>query len=128
MRALLDTHAFLWWVDDDARLSAFARATIADGDNQILVSVVSAWEILLKVGLGRLTIDEAAGERIPEQIDANAFEVLPVHLRHALRLTQLPAVHRDPFDRMLAAQALEEDVALITGDPRLAEYPVRVVW
>ncbi len=129
MRALLDTHAFLWWVTDDPQLSPAARDTIGDGENQILLSVVSVWEIVLKAGLGRVTFEggSAAGS-IPEQIEANAFEILPIHLRHALRLGDLPDVHRDPFDRMLAAQALEEDVPLVTGDSRLGEYPVRVVW
>ena len=128
MRALLDTHAFLWWVDDDDRLSAAARDAIADGGNEILFSVVSAWEIVTKAALGRLTIEDATGDLIPQQIEANAFQVLPVHLRHALRLANLPDVHRDPFDRMLVAQAMEEDLAVLTGDRQVAAYPIRVVW
>ena len=128
MRALLDTHAFLWWIDDDARLSAPARGVIADGENQILLSVVSVWEILVKAGLGRLVIEEPVAERVSEQIEANAFEVLPIHLRHALRLTDLPSLHRDPFDRMLVAQALEEGLTVISGDRALSDYPIRLVW
>lgn len=128
MRALLDTHAFLWWIDDDDRLSTTARDAIADGGNEILFSVVSAWEIVTKAALGRLAIEGTAGDLIPQQIEANAFQVLPIHLRHALRLADLPSAHRDPFDRMLVAQALEEDVAILTGDRQVAAYPIRVVW
>jgi PIN domain nuclease of toxin-antitoxin system len=128
VRALLDTHAFLWWITDDDRLSTTARDAIADGGNEVLFSVVSAWEIATKAALGRLTIEGAIREFLPQQIEANAFQVLPIHLRHALRLVDLPEVHRDPFDRMLVAQALEEDLAVITGDRQVAAYPVRVVW
>jgi PIN domain nuclease of toxin-antitoxin system len=128
VKALLDTHAFLWWVEDDARLSAAAREAISRTDNRILLSVVSVWEILVKAALGRLTVDGAVGERIPEQIDRNGFEVLPVHLRHALRLGRLPEVHRDPFDRMLVAQAIEDDLPFITGDRAVSRYPIEVVW
>jgi PIN domain nuclease of toxin-antitoxin system len=128
VRALLDTHAFLWWIADDDRLSTTARDAIADGGNEVLFSVVSAWEIATKAALGRLTIEGAIGELLPQQIEANAFQVLPIHLRHALRLADLPEVHRDPFDRMLVAQALEEDLAVITGDRQVASYPIRVLW
>jgi PIN domain nuclease of toxin-antitoxin system len=128
VRALLDTHAFLWWIADDDRLSTTARDAIEDGGNEVLFSVVSAWEIATKAVLGRLTIEGAIGELLPQQIEANAFQVLPIHLRHALRLADLPEVHRDPFDRMLVAQALEEDLAVITSDRQVAAYPIRVVW
>lgn len=128
MRLLLDTHAFLWWITDDARLSDRARRSIADQRNVVFFSAASGWEIVVKAGLGRLTLRQDPERLIPEQVAANAFEVLPVHLHHALRIHSLPPLHRDPFDRVLVAQALSEQMALVSGDPQIAQYPVDVVW
>jgi PIN domain nuclease of toxin-antitoxin system len=89
---------------------------------------VSAWEIVVKHELGRLTFDGKVSELISDQVEENAFQVLPVHLRHTLRLADLPALHRDPFDRMLVAQALEERIPVLSGDRELSRYPVQIVW
>lgn len=128
MRLLLDTHAFLWWITDDARLSDRARRSIADQRNAVFFSAASGWEIVLKAGLGRLTFLQDPERLIPEHVAANAFEVLPVHLHHALRIHSLPPLHRDPFDRVLVAQALSEQMVLVSGDPHIAQYAVEVVW
>lgn len=128
MRLLLDTHAFLWWIADDERLSARARELIADGGNEVFLSAASGWEMVVKASLGRLTLDEAIEGFLPRQLEANAVQVLPVHLRHALALVELPALHRDPFDRMLVSQALVEELTLVSGDDQVARYPVKVAW
>ena len=128
MRLLLDTHAFLWWVADDPRLSDRARSLIADGSNEVFFSAASAWEIVVKAALGRLRIDGEVKVFIDRQLEANAFEVLPIHLRHALAIAALPDLHRDPFDRMLVAQASTEGLAILTGDQQVAAYPVEAVW
>jgi len=128
MRLLLDTHAFLWWITDDSRLSDRARRSIAAKTHTVFLSAASGWEILLKAGLGRLTFLQDPERFIPEQVAVNGFEVLPVHLHHVLRIHSLPRLHRDPFDRVLVAQALSEQMALISGDPQIAQYPVDAVW
>ncbi|MEA2680865.1 MAG: hypothetical protein QOK03_2587 [Candidatus Binataceae bacterium] len=128
MRALLDTHAFLWWINDDARLSDRCRAIISSGANEILFSAVSAWEIAVKAGIGRLTIPGDLETYTLAQVSRNRFEVLSISLSHALRASRLPPHHKDPFDRMLIAQAQVERVTILTGDAQIARYPIRVAW
>jgi len=128
VRLLLDTHAFLWWIGDDPRLSPRAGALIADGANEVHVSAASAWEIVVKSGLGRVEIPEPVDRFLVAQLEANAFLSLPVHMRHALGLAALPDVHRDPFDRILVAQAIAEDLTIVSGDRMLGRYPVPVEW
>lgn len=128
MRVLLDTHAFLWWVEDSPKLSERARETIADERNEVLFSVVSAWEIVMKVGVGKLALDEAPERMIPDQIARNDMEILPMRMSHALRVHDLPDHHKDPFDRLLVAQALDEGTPLVSGDPEVSRYPAEVVW
>ena len=128
MRALLDTHAFLWWISNDARLSARCRAIIANGGNEILFSAVSAWEIAVKAGIGRLAVPGDLETYILDQVSQNRFEILPISLSHALRVSRLPNHHKDPFDRMLVAQAQVEKVTILTGDAQIARYPIRVAW
>ena len=129
MKVLLDTHAFLWWVTDDAQISARARRLVADNSNEVYFSAVSGWEIAIKARLGRLSIGSGDVEAfIAEQVAANRFEVLPIHLNHALRTCSLPDFHRDPFDRLLIAQATIEELALLSADRELAKYKVRLIW
>jgi PIN domain nuclease of toxin-antitoxin system len=128
MRLLLDTHAFLWWVTDDRRLTAAARGLIGDGANEVFFSVASAWEIVVKSSLGRISLEGNWDAVIAEQVEANAFQVLPIHLRHALTVSGLPDLHRDPFDRMLVAQAVSEELIMLSSDRQLAEYPVQIRW
>jgi PIN domain nuclease of toxin-antitoxin system len=129
VKVLLDTHAFLWWITDEPRLSSRARRTIGDSSNQVYFSAASGWEIAIKARLGRIRL---AGDEIEsfvaEQVAANGFEVLPIHLNHALRTYALPRHHADPFDRMLVAQAAIEEMPLVSADRKLADYGVRIVW
>ena len=103
MRALLDTHAFLWWVTDDAHLSSRARAIIADGDNELFLSAASGWEMAIKTRLGKLHLPDNPASFVFEQLRINAIEPLAVQMTHALRVYSLPGHHRDPFDRILVA-------------------------
>ena len=128
MRLLLDTHAFLWWVTDDDRLSDHAGELIADGSNEVFLSAASVWEIAIKAGLERLRLPEDAWSFTPSQLERNAFQALPVHLSHAVAVIALPDLHRDPFDRMLVAQAMSEGLTIVSGDPQIAPYPVSVAW
>lgn len=128
MRLLLDTHAFLWWISDDERLTRRARRVISDESNDVFVSVVSAWEIVVKASLGRLELRKPASKLIPEQVEKNAFGVLPLHLSHTLVVENLPAHHRDPFDRLLVGQAFSEKIPIVTGDSLVAQYPIRAIW
>ncbi len=128
MRLLIDTRAFLWWVGDSRELSRRARAAIGGSRNECLVSIASGWEIAIKGSLGKLRIEGSLDRFLPEQIAANGFRPLPIDLKHAARVAALPFHHREPFDRLLAAQALEEDLALVTADPVFAKYGIRRVW
>jgi PIN domain nuclease of toxin-antitoxin system len=128
MRALLDTHVFLWWVTADPRLSPRASDYLTSGANVLLFSVASGWELAIKAGLGRLAVPGGLDSFIPEQLTRNAIDVLPVQMRHALFVASVPALHRDPFDRLLVAQAILEQVPLLTADERLRPYPVETIW
>jgi PIN domain nuclease of toxin-antitoxin system len=128
MRLLLDTHAFLWWVTDDDRLSAQARAAIGTPDNDVFLSAASAWEIITKSRIGRLPLHEPVDGFIGRHLEENAFQPLSISMRHAFELETLPDLHRDPFDRMLVAQALAEQMPLVTGDEAVRAYPVTTIW
>ena len=128
MRLLLDTHAFLWWVTDDDRLSDAGRASIGASENEVFLSAVSVWEIITKVRIGRLPIAEPVDGFIARHLDENAFQPLSITMRHTFALQTLPDLHRDPFDRMLVAQALTEAMPLVTGDRAVRAYPVSTIW
>jgi PIN domain nuclease of toxin-antitoxin system len=125
---LLDTHTFLWWLDGDRRLSRPARAAIADDRNLVLVSAASAWEIATKSRLGKLhgAADVAAG--IPGCVSRQRFDSLDITLLHAQRAGRLPGDHRDPFDRMLIAQAQIEDLPLVTNERLFDQYGITRLW
>ena len=128
MRYLLDTHCFLWWLASPERLSAEAVAIIGDRDNDILVSVASSWEIAIKYALGKLPLPTPPEEYIPSRLQRCGFGTLHIEHAHALRVATLPLHHRDPFDRMLVAQAQVDGLPIITVDRRFAAYTVEVVW
>ena len=123
-RFLVDTHAFLWWRSDSARLTATARDAIADPGNVILVSAASAWEIAIRQSLGKLQAPDALIEEVVER----GFAWLPVTPEHAWAVRRLPPHHRDPFDRLLVAQATLEDAVIISADQRVAAYGVPICW
>jgi PIN domain nuclease of toxin-antitoxin system len=128
MRLLLDTHAFLWWLTDAPQLSKRARTLISNERNEVFFSAASAWEIVIKAQLGRLTLPERVDRFILRQLEVNNFQGLPIRMEHALRLQSLQGHHRDPFDRMLVAQALEDGLIILTADPLVRRYRVRVAW
>ncbi len=128
MRILLDTHTFLWWITDDHRLSQRGSELISDGNNELLFSAASGWEIAIKAGLGRLDVPDLLDHFISEHLFLNHIGVLPIQLSHALRVVALPQLHRDPFDRLLVAQAQVEGLSLLSSDKRLADYDVDVHW
>ena len=121
-KLLLDTHVFLWWQANDDRLSEPVRSAVAEAD-VVFVSAASAWEIAIKVALGRLRIPGSVAEGVAE----SGFERLPVGFAHAELAGALPAHHRDPFDRMLVAQAVVEDLVLVSADDRIAAYDVKLL-
>lgn len=128
MKALLDTHVFLWWITTDPRLSKRAREIISNGRNELFLSAASGWEMAIKTNLGRLQLPGDLERFIPEQLALNAIESLPVQMSHALHVYNLPNYHRDPFDRLLIAQAQLENLPILTVDPQIARYPVKIIW
>ena len=128
MRILLDTHTFLWYALDDASLSSTARQYILDAAYQKLISPASYWEIAIKVGVGKLQLTRPYEAFINEGIQGSGFDVLPVLVKHTNVVASLPFHHRDPFDRLLVAQALAEDVPLLSNDAVLDQYGIRRIW
>jgi PIN domain nuclease of toxin-antitoxin system len=128
VKLLLDTHTFLWWVAASDELPRKARSAVGSARNECFLSVASGWEIAIKVSLGKLRIDGALDRFLPEQLAANGFRALAIDLKHTARVASLPFHHRDPFDRLLVAQALEEDLAIVTADPIFGKYGVKRVW
>mgnify|MGYP001180821682 FL=1 len=127
MRLLVDTHAFLWFAAGDARLSKAARRALEKDDGEWWLSAASVWELSIKSGLGRLTLPAPAAEYIADKVRAGV-RVLSVDWTHAAAVERLTPHHRDPFDRLLVAQAQAERLAIVTGDKMFARYDVRVVW
>ena len=128
MRLLLDTHALLWWLDGDRRLSLKARRAIASDSNSILVSAVSAWEITTKARLGKLPGAADVAADVAACVAGQGFLSLDITMLHAQRAGSLPGAHRDPFDRMLIAQSQMEDVALVSDDEAFDKFDVRRYW
>lgn len=128
MRLLVDTHALAWWYLGDSRLSAPARAALLDGGNEILISPISAWEIATKYRSGRWPEASALATRFRELVDADGFHRLPLNEAHALRAGRFTQLHRDPFDRMLAAQCEIEGLTLVTRDPVFAAFHCPTLW
>jgi PIN domain nuclease of toxin-antitoxin system len=121
---LVDTHALLWWLTDDPALTPAARAAIDDPESEPFVSLASLWEIALKISTGKLAVEDD----LPAIIAEEGFELLGVSVAHAWEVRSLPLHHRDPFDRLLIAQALVERLPVVTGDARFAAYGVDVRW
>ena len=128
MKLLLDTHAFIWWVSAPQQLSPAVLSAFCDPANQMLVSVVSVWEIQIKVQLRKLTIGQGIQQTMQSQLDASLLDLLPLELNHIYALERIPVVRRDPFDRILAAQAISEMATLVTKDPALASYGIKTLW
>jgi len=127
MKAILDTHAFLWAIVEEGKLSRRARH-IYTGPNDLWLSVASVWEMLLKVQVGKLPLPEPAGPYLVKKLVQNQIELLPITLDHVLGIESLPMHHRDPFDQLLIAQSIEEGWPIITADPWFSRYNVEVIW
>jgi PIN domain nuclease of toxin-antitoxin system len=128
MKLLLDTHTFIWWDSEPAKLSPQAIALCQDQQNSLMLSVASVWEMQIKLQLGKLKLALPLAELIESQQQTNHLEILPVLLTHVLALQHLPAHHKDPFDRLLIAQANIEDVVIVSNDPMFPKYTDKVVW
>jgi len=128
MRLLLDTHAFLWWVRDDPKMSTAARKAIQDPQAECLVSLASCWEMAIKQSLGKLKLEAPLEQFVPTHMATNGFLQMDIEFRHVARVADLPLYHRDPFDRLLAAQAMVEDMPLVSSDPAFDDYGVQRLW
>jgi PIN domain nuclease of toxin-antitoxin system len=128
MNLLLDTHAFLWFIAGNSSLSRKARVAIEDENNRILLSVASLWEIAIKVSLGKIRLSEPFDTLIPEQLTANGIELLDTSVDHTTLVTTMPFHHRDPIDRLIAAQARVEDLTLISIDEVFDVYEIVRLW
>jgi PIN domain nuclease of toxin-antitoxin system len=128
MRLLVDSHAMLWFVQANANLSAAASAALADPSNELLFSAGSIWEIAIKVGLGKLTLAKPFPVFMCHAISSNNLVVLPIELAHMTALIGLPLHHRDPFDRLLVAQAIVEQTSIVSVDSAFDAYPVTRLW
>lgn len=128
MKLLLDTHTFLWWITDSPELSVRVRDAIRNPENELFLSVASAWEMAIKVDLGRLHLPVRPDRFIPNQLAKNAIESLPIQMGHALNVSRLPLIHRDPFDRIIISQAILEKMPVVTRDADIAKYKVKILW
>jgi len=127
MRLLLDTHIFIWWADQPERLSPAALSALEDEANELLLSVASVWEMQIKIQLGKLKLSLPLKDLIKNQQETNNLTVSPVALTHVLALDALPFHHKDPFDRLLIAQSIEEDLTLVTADSQFSAYSVKLL-
>ena len=128
MKLLLDTHTFIWWDSEPAKLSSTVLSACRDRTNTLIFSVVSAWEMQIKFQLGKLKLGLPLSEIVRGQQQANNIEILPVTLDHVLMLQKLPSHHGDPFDRLLIAQANVEDAFLVSSDTAFSDYSVKLLW
>ncbi len=124
----MDTHAFLWLVAGDRKLSATAKAVFLENDDELLLSAVTGFEIAVKYSLGKLVLKEPPERFIRERIQANALIPLAITIEHTMRLADLPFHHRDPFDRLLVAQALSDSLPILSADALLSAYGIERIW
>jgi len=128
MDALIDTNVFLWALVDEARLSRRARSFVKNPDNVLVFSAVVGWEIVIKVQIGKLTLPDAPSRFVPHHVAQLGMRNLPIELRHALAVENLPVYHRDPFDRLLVAQSQTDGLPIVTADPLFNHYGVKTIW
>lgn len=128
MNILLNTHAFLWFIAGSDSLSEKARELIEDESNRVFLSVASLWEMAIKISLGKLTLSEPFETLIPKQLSLNGIEILDITVAHATQVVRLPFHHRDPFDRLLIAQALADEIPIISGDEAFDAYGITRLW
>jgi PIN domain nuclease of toxin-antitoxin system len=127
VKVLLDTHVFLWAIMDDPRLAARHKKAYLDPRNEMYLSIASVWEMLIKVGVGKIPLPSPATRYLANQLERNRISVLGVRMPHLIELEGLPPIHRDPFDRMLVAQARSENMPIASADSAISKYPVKVL-
>ena len=128
MNILLCTHSFVWWYDERHKLSPRAFAEISNRTNRVFLSVASLWELQIKIQINKFRFTDPLEIVVNEQIKTNGFQLLPVNFAHVLELGKLPFHHKDPFDRLLIAQANAEKTILVSSDSKFSAYPVNVLW
>src|SRR3990167_9918726 len=128
MKILLDTQAFLWLILDAPTLSSKAKKTFLDSNSKFYLSLASVWEMAIKISLGKLKIHQPLSQLIPHQLQENNIIQLDIHFRHIIRTSTLPFYHRDPFDRLIISQALEEDLSILSSDTAFDSYKVKRIW
>lgn len=128
MKILLDTQAFLWFIADDIKLSASARSLIENPDNERLLSIASLWEIAIKMSLGKLEVEKPFEELIPHQLELNDIDVLAIEIAHLKKIAVMAFHHRDPFDRLIVAQSLVEQVPVVSIDTKFDDYGIERLW
>jgi PIN domain nuclease of toxin-antitoxin system len=128
VKFLLDTHALLWFLLNDSQLSGNAKSIISDSGNDILVSPASYWEIAIKISLGKYVLGQPFADFIEQELTENEFSILPITIKHAEAICDLPFHHRDPFDRLLIAQAMVENIPVLSNDTMFDKYSVKRLW
>lgn len=128
MNLLLDSHAFIWWREEPNKLSPVAFTEISNPNNDVFLSVVTVWELQIKIALNKFTIKGTLENAVKDEQQNNGFQILPVHLSHALYLENLPLHHKDPFDRLLISQAIVENMILVSADANFTNYQVNLLW
>lgn len=128
MKLLFDTHTFIWWDSDPSQLSHQVLELCHNPENTLILSIATVWEMQIKSQLGKLNLALPLDEYVRTQQQANGFYILPIHLEHVFKLNELPLHHKDPFDRLLIAQAAIEDAVLLSKDRIFATYPINVLW
>jgi len=127
VRLLLDTHIFIWWAEDPDSLSSTALSALEDESNELVLSIASAWEMQIKIQIGKLKLSRSLQGLIASQQQANDLQLLPVEFDHVLALGHLPLHHKDPFDRLIIAQAIAEGMTLVSVDTEFPAYPVKLL-
>ena len=128
MRVLLDTHALLWLITGDKRLSKTSIKIFLNTDNRLYFSIISLWEICIKKSLDKISLKNNWLDIIQEEMKTNSIQWLPVEVHHCAKVIELPFYHRDPFDRMLIAQAMTEDLSILSRDNRFSAYDIKCIW
>lgn len=128
MKALLDTHAFIWWANNDPALSPRVRTFVGDRNNEIFLSAVSTWEMAIKIAIGKLVLAQPVGSFVRSYAAQYDFQPLTITFDHTYQVESLPLYHADPFDRLLIAQALFEDLTILTRDSTFVQYGVPTLW
>jgi PIN domain nuclease of toxin-antitoxin system len=128
VKLLLDTHSFLWFISGHTNLSTTACNLIEDTTNQPLLSIASLWEMAIKMSIGKLKLAEPFEQLVPHQMEINGIELLPVDVAHVAKVSELPFHHRDPFDRLLVAQAIIEQMPVVSADSAFDAYPIKRLW